>query len=111
MFFPMHFLGLMGMPRRIPDYPDIYSYWNDIATYGLLLTIIALIIFIILLIEALCGMAKLHFTGIYNKVHSIMNYGSWPIVYVTFIIGGAVVVIGNAVVRASVEVLADIFGH
>ena len=51
-FFPMHFSGLNGMPRRIPDYPDVYSYWNDIASFGSLLSFLSLIYFIYLVSEA-----------------------------------------------------------
>ena len=44
-FFPMHFLGLAGMPRRIPDYPDSYAGWNGIASFGSILSSVASLFF------------------------------------------------------------------
>uniref|UniRef100_E3VW20 Cytochrome c oxidase subunit 1 n=1 Tax=[Candida] alai TaxID=434040 RepID=E3VW20_9ASCO len=41
-FLPMHFLGLNGMPRRIPQYPDAFYGWNLIASWGSVMSIVAI---------------------------------------------------------------------
>jgi len=51
-FFPMHWLGVAGMPRRIPDYPDAFYTFNKIASWGSEISAFSLLIFLGLLIEA-----------------------------------------------------------
>jgi len=50
-FFPMHFLGLKGQPRRIPDYPDEFAFWNLISSFGSLITAVGVILLIVLVID------------------------------------------------------------
>ena len=45
-FFPMHFSGLAGMPRRIPDYPDAFAGWNAVSSYGSYISAIGVLVFL-----------------------------------------------------------------
>ncbi len=57
-FFPMHFLGLAGMPRRIPDYPDAFAGWNSIASLGSYISAVSALLFFFIVFETLTGNKK-----------------------------------------------------
>jgi cytochrome c oxidase subunit 1 len=57
-FFPMHFLGLAGMPRRYIDYPDAFAGWNQVASYGSYLSFAATIFFVFIVIYTLLAGKK-----------------------------------------------------
>jgi len=48
-FFPMHFMGLAGMPRRIPDYPEAFAGWNMVASVGAYISGISILLFLYIL--------------------------------------------------------------
>ena len=52
-FFPMHFLGLAGMPRRIPDYPAAFASWNLVASIGAYISYASTLLFVFIAIHTL----------------------------------------------------------
>ena len=51
-FFPQHFLGLAGIPRRYSDYPDCFTLWNVVSSLGSIVSFFRVLCFIIILFES-----------------------------------------------------------
>jgi cytochrome c oxidase subunit 1 len=82
-FFPQHFLGMAGMPRRIPDYPDAFSGWNAVSSFGSLISVVATVLFGYIIFDILANKNNIsnnnpwetvpYFTS--DKVYNINNKG------------------------------------
>ncbi|MGE0095726.1 MAG: cytochrome c oxidase subunit I [Alphaproteobacteria bacterium] len=57
-FFPMHFLGAAGMPRRIPDYPDAYAGWNLVASVGSYISAVGVLVFLVVVLRTFMSGAR-----------------------------------------------------
>lgn len=69
-FFPMHFLGLAGMPRRVPDYPDSYTAWNTIASLGSFITMASTAFFVYIIYVTLTSNERIS----YNPWRNVTNF-------------------------------------
>jgi cytochrome c oxidase subunit 1 len=58
LFFPQHFLGLSGMPRRYADYPDAFAFWNGISSTGAYITALGTLVFLLGVLVAFVGRQK-----------------------------------------------------
>ena len=98
-FLPMHWLGIAGMPRRIPDYPDMYSGWNFVCTVGSYINGLGLVIFFILLFFVFFDMTNIYLVkdkyflhqdnqgdlGFFNKKKSLFIINIFQSVYYNLI--------------------------
>ncbi|KYQ53620.1 Cytochrome c oxidase subunit 1 [Trachymyrmex zeteki] len=75
-FFPQHFLGLRGMPRRYSDYPDSYLGWNIVSSIGSLISILRLSILIFIIWESMSRKRKI--VNIFFLNSSLECFNSFP---------------------------------
>nr|QZR91886.1 cytochrome c oxidase subunit I [Ujna puerana] len=75
-FFPQHFLGLSGMPRRYSDYPDIYFSWNLISSIGGMISLLSILMMIFIMWESMISERMIIFSK--NNMSSIEWLQKFP---------------------------------
>lgn len=81
-FFPMHFLGVAGMPRRIPDYPDMYQKWNTFISFGAFISFFSLLFFFYVVYRSFADQVKcprnpwvfIDYTDFMNRIMGVSGY-------------------------------------
>nr|YP_009501971.1 cytochrome c oxidase subunit I [Russelliana solanicola]AWU49052.1 cytochrome c oxidase subunit 1 [Russelliana solanicola] len=73
-FFPQHFLGLMGMPRRYSNYPDLLMSWNIISSLGSMISLISVILMMIIVWESMITNRNLIFSSNFDMIEWNQNF-------------------------------------
>ncbi|MGV8954402.1 MAG: cbb3-type cytochrome c oxidase subunit I, partial [Cypionkella sp.] len=73
-FFPQHFLGRQGMPRRYIDYPEAYAYWNYVSSMGAFLSFASFLFFIGIIFYSLRYGRKITVNNYWNEYADTLEW-------------------------------------